>query len=146
MKTRTITGIVLAVLAIPTLFLGGWYFIVLVALALGFATHEFINAPQKTKISIPMQIFIYVMIYSFVFWIFIKNNIMNNDANEFAAFDITEWKFNVGFNDVLISTMGVVVLLFGGCLLFIYDDTLCGDWLPKLLVFTVFPIFKLLKF
>lgn len=112
MKTRTITGIVLAVLAIPALFLGGWFFIVLVALTLGLATHEFINAPQKTKISIPMQIFIYVMIYSFVFWIFIKNNIMNNDANEFAAFDITEWKFNVGFNDVLISTMGVVVLLF----------------------------------
>lgn len=112
MLTRTITGIVLALIAIPAVIVGHSIFVFLLAVALIIATHEFINARQGRNFSVLLQIFIYTMIFSFVFWVYIRNNIEANIRNGFDSLDFCEWSFAIGFSDIVISTMGVAVLIF----------------------------------
>ena len=46
-KNRWIVGLILAGIALPCLFLGGWFFAVLVAVVLFFLVWEVLHAPGK---------------------------------------------------------------------------------------------------
>lgn len=121
MVTRIITSIVLALVAIPMILLGGWWFLVFVAIALVFIIHEFTNAPAHKSYGPALHVFLYVMTFSFVFWIMIKNNMENVKMDNF----LDKWTFEgafsymvkVGQDKILsarisVSTIGVVVTAF----------------------------------
>ena len=69
MWTRTITAAILALIGIPTILIGGWWFLIFISVALLIIIHEFINAPIHKRYSTFVHGFIYVMTFSFVFWI-----------------------------------------------------------------------------
>lgn len=106
MKSRIITSFILLTIALPAVLAGGWYFLVLVAIALSFMINEFINAPKHESYSFWLHVFIYIMTFSFVYWIFIKNNLA---AHEFR---VNEWSLETGFDQILVSTIGVAVVVF----------------------------------
>ncbi len=121
MATRTITAIVLAVLAVPAILLGAWWFLIFVVAALIMMIHEFVNAPKNKSYSLFIHIFLYVMTFSFVFWFLIKNNLHNQKTD--ALLD--SWTFDQGFWTELevngvkqtsaaisVSTIGVVLTAF----------------------------------
>ncbi|MCH3977212.1 MAG: phosphatidate cytidylyltransferase [Bacilli bacterium] len=112
MTARIITAVLIAAVALPCLLLGGWFYMGLIFVALFIAIHEFINAVNHEKYPLFAHIFIYVMTISFVYWIFMRNNIENNLANGLGAFDLSAWSLTSGFDDIKISTMGVAVTLF----------------------------------
>ena len=81
MWTRTITAAILALIGIPTILIGGWWFLIFISVALLIIIHEFINAPIHKRYSTFVHGFIYVMTFSFVFWIMAKNNMENVAAD-----------------------------------------------------------------
>lgn len=106
MLERIITSIILVFVALPAVFVGSWFFLALVAVALFFMVHEFINAPHHKAYTVFVHIFIYVMTYSFVFWIFLKNN-LNIDGFKFQ-----DWTFENNFKEIRVSTIGVASTIF----------------------------------
>ncbi len=76
MRTRTITGIVMAVIVVPCLFLGGWFYFALSVLVTIFSAYELVKI-LKLKSNIKYFVYVAAIIISlsFVYWIFIKNNV-----------------------------------------------------------------------
>ena len=73
LKTRIITAIALLVVGVPCVLLGGWFFVVFIAIATFMATYEILYATKK-RFPIPVYILEFVMMFSFVFWIFVKKS------------------------------------------------------------------------
>src|SRR5574344_184102 len=118
MKSRTITAIILAVVCVPCLFIGSWAFFVLAAFMTGASAFEIMKAGNyhTYKYKYFILVFGFIVMYSLVFWIFIKNNlaVYNANPNDF------HFSLENGFNTVWVSTIAVVVcaiVLFFNCLL-----------------------------
>jgi len=103
MNNRIVVGLVLALLGLPTIFLGGWFMIGFTTIALFLAIHEFTNARPHNKYKLIIHIFLMVMTYSFVFWIFIKNNLATH------GLELAAWSFKEGLSDLQVSTIGIAV-------------------------------------
>lgn len=103
MNNRILVGGILAALGIPTIFVGGWFLLAFVCVALFFAIHEFTNARPHNKYKLIIHIFIMVMTFSFVFWIFVKHNLAAHQL------DLASWSFNTGLQELEVSTIGVAV-------------------------------------
>ena len=111
MWVRIVTAIILALIVVPAFFYGGWLFLVVVAVAMAFAIYEFVHATHVGKGFVFLYIFAYIMTYSLTFWIFMKNN-MNANLNEGKSItDLSEWQFYRGFDNLAISTFGVIATL-----------------------------------
>ncbi len=121
MLTRTITAIILAVLAVPAIIFGRWCFLIFVIVALAIIIHEFVNAPKNKKYGLFIHGFMYLMTFSFVFWIMVKNNLVNVKSVDL----IKNWSFDQGFwtsietengtvtsAGIRVSTIGVVLSAF----------------------------------
>lgn len=121
MWTRTITAAILALIGIPTILIGGWWFLIFISVALLIIIHEFINAPIHKRYSTFVHGFIYVMTFSFVFWIIAKNNMENVAADNW----VESWSFESGFFTIInrdgkdvtsasisVSTIGVATTIF----------------------------------
>lgn len=121
MWTRTITAAILALIGIPTILIGGWWFLIFISVALLIIIHEFINAPIHKRYSTFVHGFIYVMTFSFVFWIMAKNNMENVAADNW----VESWSFESGFFTIInrdgkdvtsasisVSTIGVATTIF----------------------------------
>ncbi len=102
-SNRIVVGMILAVIGLPLLFLGGWYVLGFMALALFFAVHEFTNARPHNRYNILIHAFIMVMTYSFVYWVFVKSNL-----NEHGL-DLAAWSLNSGLKSLEVSTIGIAV-------------------------------------
>ncbi len=107
MRTRTITAIVLAAIVVPCFILGGWFFFALSILVTVFSAYELVKILNlKGKIKYFVYIASILISFSFVYWIFIKNNIsayLNN--NEFSA-DVF---LTNGFNKITSSIILILV-------------------------------------
>lgn len=121
MWTRIVTGIVIALLGVPAILVGSWYFAILILIAAIFAIHEIINAVKHNTYPLALHIFVYIMTLSLIFWIFMRHNIehiqaLNETIEEglptIFIFDLRYWSFSSGFKDIQVSTMGVSVTLF----------------------------------
>lgn len=121
MLTRTITAIVLALLAVPAIIFGRWCFLIFVIVALAIIIHEFVNAPKNKKYGLFIHGFMYLMTFSFVFWVMVKNNLVNVKSVDW----IKNWSFDQGFwtsietengtitsAGIRVSTIGVVLSAF----------------------------------
>jgi len=114
MKTRIITALILVGIVLPTLILGGWYFVTLTFVVLLWAIHEFINAPAHDRYNILVHVFIYIVTLGIVFWIFVKSNVNS------VGWDLGDWKFENGLNHIEVSTISIAVTT---CVLFMISLT-----------------------
>lgn len=85
MKKRIIIGLVFALICLPCVFVGWWPFLVLMIAVIGIATYEVARLPSH-KFSWAVWAVTFVVMYSLIFWVAIKTNLMNDWKN----FDINE--------------------------------------------------------
>lgn len=104
MKTRIITGIVLALIIFPCVILGDWFFVGLIFCIVGIALYEVIKT-TKNKYPPLFIILLYVFTYSFVFWVFFQK-----ESSVLKPAAIYENGHFIMY-DVRISTMGVGFLI-----------------------------------
>lgn len=104
MKTRIITAFVLALIILPCVILGDWFFIAVVFFIVGVGLHEVIKTTGN-KYPILFLILLYIFTYSFVFWVFFqRGNAVINPVVEIINGHFVMY-------DVRISTMGVGFLI-----------------------------------
>lgn len=108
MRTRILTGIIFAVIAIPCLVLGGWFLFGIVFLVLAVAIYEFIHATGK-KYSWFVYLVTYIVTFSLVYWIFIKTNLSNYSVFLHGGSQTFELSFSNGLTSIALSTIGVAV-------------------------------------
>lgn len=104
MKTRIITGLILAAIAIPGVILGDWFFLVFVLLLVGVGLWEVLRGTGK-KYPWPVFVLMYIFTFSFVFWTFFQkaNPVQESVANynpetgHFLMYDIRISTMGVGF-------------------------------------------------
>lgn len=121
MTSRIITGIILAIIAVPTFFIGGWWYVAFIAIALVFATTEFLSAAKVSKVYWLIYFFTYIAVFSLTFWIFIKNNMIANVNAGYDIFNVAHWQLERGFTELDISTLGIVVILLSIFVVLILD-------------------------
>lgn len=105
MKTRIITSIVLALICLPCAFVGGWFYFALIFLIVAISTHEIVSVERKRRFSLFIYIFCFAIMYSLVYWVFIKNQVLqfrDDPANYFFAIE-------KGFNTLSVSTIAIAV-------------------------------------
>ncbi len=103
LKTRIITALVMAAICIPCLFLGGWFYFGLSVIVSIFASYELVHVLKlKTRFKYIIIIASILFTISFIYWIFIKNNIGNKELNvDNVLFD--------GFSNLMVSTVLILV-------------------------------------
>ena len=112
MKVRIITGILMAVVGIPLIILGDWFFIAL-ALFIGvIGVWEILHVTNK-QYSWLIVLIIYIFTLSFIFWVFFQSSEI---LPPIASYDSEHFLFSM--QDIRISTMGVGFLI---ALLFTYS-------------------------
>ncbi len=102
-RTRTITAIILALITVPCLVLGGWFFIAYVGIATIMMTYEFLHISSAgKKYPLWFNLLIYIGVFALVFWVF------TDARNENGIVKINEHFFDgVGFRDISVSTLGL---------------------------------------
>lgn len=111
-KTRIITGFFFALISVPCIILGGWFFVAYIAAICGLMTFEFLHIAKEKDEKLPMfiNIFVFIMMYSFVFWIFTEAA----EEHGIVIFN-SSIKFGIGMKDIRVSTLGLaffVAMLF----------------------------------
>lgn len=105
MKTRIITSVILALLCLPCVFIGGWFFFGLMFIVVALATHEIVTVERKRRFSLFIYIFCYIVMFSLVYWVFIKNQVLQyRDSPQTYGFAIER-----GFNTLSVSTIAIAV-------------------------------------
>lgn len=105
MKTRIITSVILALLCLPCVFIGGWFFFGLMFIVVALATHEIVTVERKRPFSLFIYIFCYIVMFSLVYWVFIKNQVLQyRDSPQPYGFAIER-----GFNTLSVSTIAIAV-------------------------------------
>lgn len=124
MGLRVITGLVLALLVIPTIFLGGWFFISLVFLMSVLSVIEIL---RSNKISHRNWLLYCLSIFSslaITFWQFVKQNMIENIEYNYNPFDITKWTVEMGFDSIQVSGFLLTTMLVGIFILLVLDTRL----------------------
>jgi len=98
---RTIYALILCAIVIPCIILGGYFYLSLIVIALGLSTYEVAKAPSR-KLSWFVWLVTFIIMYSLVFWIIIKQNAQD----KFARFDI-----NTAFTGVWLSPLALAVMI-----------------------------------
>lgn len=109
-SNRVLVALVLVVLAIPSIVIGNWLIVLFALVGLLFATHEILTVRVDQVYPLPIRIFVYLMMVGMIFYIFLRNNIIN------VGIDFTQWSFAIGLNELelptIILTMLVATLFF----------------------------------
>lgn len=104
-KTRLITSVGIAVVCIPALLLGDWFFAALVLLLAVLGTWEFIKVLKSKKHPLWIDIFTFVMTLTFIYWAMFKTYMQNGEfINDLG---------HILISDISISTLGFAVLIGG---------------------------------
>lgn len=135
MKTRIITSIVLAVLFIPAVFLGGWYFIGIIFVVSLVASFEFVRATKLQKRYWPLYVLVAIFSLLLTFWFFIKRNI---GVDDYAFYELQHWNIKDAFQTVEISTMLLVFTLITLFSLLIMDQNFNFDIASYLFLLILF--------
>ena len=109
-SNRVLVALGLVVLAIPSIVIGDWLIVLFALVGLLFATHEILTVRIGQVYPLPIRIFVYLMMVGLIFYIFLRNNIIN------VGIDFTQWSFATGLNELelptIILTMLVATLFF----------------------------------
>ncbi len=120
-KTRLLTALVLTIISVPCILLGGFFFAFYILIATIIMTYEFVHISTEKKFPLLTYVLIYLMMVSFVFWIFtdaaIDNGIVSIGKGGIFA--------NIGMKDIKVSTLGLsffVALIFLSVILYANID------------------------
>ncbi|MCQ2792452.1 MAG: phosphatidate cytidylyltransferase [Bacilli bacterium] len=100
LKKRTIFALIMLAVFIPCLVLGGYFYLILVVLVIGAATYEIAKAPSH-KLSWLIWLVTFIMMYTLVFWIMLKTNIVK----DWKDFDINTSFTEIGLSPIALATM-----------------------------------------
>lgn len=105
MKTRILTSIVLALICLPCAFVGGWFYFALIFVIVAISTHEVVSVERKRRFSLFIYIFCFVIMYALIYWVFIKNQVLQYRD------DPTSYVFAIekGFSTISVSTIAIAV-------------------------------------
>jgi len=103
MKTRIITSIVLALICLPCAFVGGWFYFALIFIVVAISTHEIVSVERKRRFSLFIYIFCFVIMFALVYWVFIKNQVLQYRDNP------ADYSFAIekGFTTMSVSTIAI---------------------------------------
>jgi phosphatidate cytidylyltransferase len=104
-SNRVIVGLVLALLAIPTIILGDWFIVLFALIGLLFATHEILTVRNDQVYPIAIRVFVYLMMVSMIFYIFLINNFT------VVGLNFNQWSFATGLNQMELPTFILTVLV-----------------------------------
>jgi phosphatidate cytidylyltransferase len=104
-SNRVIVGLVLALLAIPSIIIGNWLIVLFALIGLLFATHEILTVRTEQNYPLPIRIFVYCMMVAIIFYIFLINNLIE------VGFNFDQWSFATGLNQLELPTFIVTVLV-----------------------------------
>ena len=96
MKNRILVSIFLVLICVPCIIVGNYVFATLILLASSIACHEIIKAPQsiENKFSNLIYVFSYFMMFALIYWVILKNNLVELGQNpENFVFDLSS-QFN----------------------------------------------------
>jgi CDP-diglyceride synthetase len=104
-----VVGPLLAIIG-PAIFIGDWFFFVVVGLFLGISVYEMINATGK-KYPWYLWVFSYIIVFSFVYWFVFKD--IGLSYRDFKMDGDESFVFNLGqhFGNLDISFIGVAVAI-----------------------------------
>lgn len=121
MFVRIVSSIILAVMLVPALFLGGWYFIGLVFIASIIAVYEILRGVKIARKYWYIYFLAFIATLSLTFWIFVKNNIVANSGYGYAWWDITKWVVEEGFSSIEVSSFLLATILLSIFVLLVFD-------------------------
>ena len=99
---RTITGVILMLVLIPTAVLGSWPFFILHFLLAIVAIHEILAVPGKSKYNPLVKGVVYLFVLSFIYWGIVKNWLTDPTTFPSTFFDFT-------MSDLVVSVMGIIL-------------------------------------
>ena len=116
LKSRLIVAGVLLVTAVPTFILGGWFYFFAIMAFLLVAIAEVIKAPRK-KYNWFVYVATYVIILSFVYWMFFKGNMSSylKDPDNFVM------SLDEHYESFEVSVIGIAASLLVYCVVGILD-------------------------
>ena len=96
MKDRLLVGVLLVVVTVPCIVIGNYIFLALALFAAMIASHEIVKAPQsiENRFHNSVYIFTYLMMFSMISRIIVKNNLMNY----IDSVDKSTWIFDLSTN------------------------------------------------
>jgi hypothetical protein len=121
MVLRVITSVILAIIVVPAIFLGGWYFLALVFLASFLAVFEIMAGTRISKKYWYIYLIVIISVFAVTFWNFFKKNFAANIANGYVFLDITKWVVDVGFDTIGVSSFLLATILIGLFILLVFD-------------------------
>ena len=120
---RVITALVLAAILIPALVIGSYFFALAIFVIAGLCAYEIVHVTKPSKkIGIPLYIVTTILVESFVFWIFLKNNLetLSESHDLFQTFDSV---LTNSFTDISISIIALLVgALFYFMMSFLFEE------------------------
>ena len=116
LKSRLIVAGVLLITAVPTFILGGWFYFFAIMAFLLVAIAEVIKAPRK-KYNWFVYVATYVIILSFVYWMFFKGNMSSylKDPDNFVM------SLDEHYESFEVSVIGIAASLLVYCVVGILD-------------------------
>ncbi len=110
---RTITSFALIFICIPCIFLGSWYFFALMVIITGFCAYEIVKASSPVaRFKLPTYIITFILLYVFVFWIFIKNNLNAYIDGTWDAAHMLENSFDSIEISVIVLAIAALIYFF----------------------------------
>lgn len=104
-SNRVLVALGLVVIAIPSIVIGNWLIILFSVIGLLFATHEILTVKVNQVYPLPIRIFVYMMMLGMIFFIFLQNNLLENDVN------FAQWNFATGLNELELPTLVLTILV-----------------------------------
>ena len=104
-RIRTITAIILAIIFIPCVFLGDWFFAGAMMLISFVAFYEFINVLALKKFPIVIDIFVFVMSVILTYWVWFKQLV------EYDSSGLINASGHIIIESISISTLALITLM-----------------------------------
>lgn len=124
---RTFSAIIMAIIAVPAVILGGWYFVGLVLIVAIIAIFEIMKATKIKGNQWYIYLLAFLSIIGLTFWVFIKTNMVENVANGHPIWDVSKWIVEFGFPDIQVSDILIPTMLLGLFIILVLDKNFSFD-------------------
>jgi phosphatidate cytidylyltransferase len=128
MKTRILTAVILLMIAIPTIFIGGWLYAIFVALAISLSSMEICNTGHGNN-NWPKRVKVLTVVFTLmmVFW---------NVANSY--FTHPENGVNIGSTTLVIPSLGIAATLLSYFILVVLKSSINVEDVAYLFTMSMF--------
>jgi phosphatidate cytidylyltransferase len=103
-SNRVFVSVILLLIITPVVYFANWWIVTFIALGVIIATHEILSVRKINPYPLPIRIFIYTMMMSLIFYLFIRNNYL------IYEFDISRWAFDTRMSNLELPTVIVTIL------------------------------------